>query len=145
MQQFFSLLSWHLFTAQHVLGVADVRHFGHHTVWQVYLTLDTREVRTVAYLLWVRADNVRNFAIVITQNRLWQKLYRASWLKQQSLWLVFVWCLVHIFGATLNIWHCYSWFAIVAPGKWQYRLFEFCQDCLFHIHSNSTVIWVMRL
>jgi len=43
-------------------------------------------------------------------------------------------------GATPNILHFYSWFAIVAPGKWQDRLFEFCQDCLFHIHSNSTVI-----
>jgi hypothetical protein len=43
-------------------SVADVRHFEHHTVWQVYLTLGTKGLRTVAYLLWVRTDIVKNFA-----------------------------------------------------------------------------------
>jgi hypothetical protein len=133
---------WGLLKSSHnwPSAVADVRHFEHHTLWQVYLTLGTRGLRTVAYLLRVRIDIVRNFAICYhTKSPMTKVVLRK--LAKAAVLVTCVWVMLgsHL-GATPNIWHCYSWFAIVAPGKWQDRLFQFCQDCLLHIHYNSTVI-----
>jgi hypothetical protein len=56
---------WGLYKNSHnwVSAVADVRHFEHHTVCQVYLTLGASGLRTVAYLLRIGTDIMRNFAI----------------------------------------------------------------------------------